>query len=188
MMFLIVKFSLLRILILLGQIFASGSNAVYIFNIMFDIYSIFIYFLLAQHSIEGQNLLTECCSHIHLSADRGEQSSSQFRHNLWSARRVHGVKLLLTIIVSGYVAIIFSDFPHPLQSSIGPSTKLYIYIYIYIYIQRKISTTNPGNELGTSLIVRSDIMWYTTSTLISGIRFRVSGTGFRSYYCQNFNR
>ena len=32
----------------------------------------------AQHPIEGEGLLTNCCPHIHFSAKRDEQSSRQF--------------------------------------------------------------------------------------------------------------
>ena len=41
---------------------------------------------IAQHSIQGQALPTDCYSHVHLSADRGERSSSYFRGDMWSER------------------------------------------------------------------------------------------------------
>ena len=41
-----------------------------------------------QQSIDGQGLPIHCWPLIHLSADRGERSSSQFRGNVWSAFQV----------------------------------------------------------------------------------------------------
>ena len=38
-----------------------------------------------QQIIEGQDLLTDGWPRIHLSSDRGEQSSSQFRSDMWLA-------------------------------------------------------------------------------------------------------
>ena len=43
---------------------------------------------MTQQPTEGQDLPTNCWHHVHLSAHRGERSSSQFRGNARSARRV----------------------------------------------------------------------------------------------------
>ena len=43
---------------------------------------------MALQSIESLILLTDCCPHVHLSADRGKRSASMFKDDVWSARRV----------------------------------------------------------------------------------------------------